>query len=132
MLSKKDQHSTLDSKPLLDLNSPAFVDQLSEAILGSTALFYSLIDNLQWLFDNAHLMDRDAFLEHTAGSKWLSDCGFLARPWTANPNSGEVDFWEILCPAAVHKTRVSTKFLTEFIADLPEGTKINIGGFTNV
>src|SRR5947209_8484498 len=83
------------------------VDQLSEAILGSTALFYSLTDNLQWLFDNAHLMDRDVFLEHTAGSKWLSGCGFLARPWTANPNSGEVDFWEILCPAAVHKTRVS-------------------------
>ena len=124
--SKKDQRSTPGSKQPLVLDSPILADRVGQEILKFASLFDPLTSNYQWLFDNALLLDLKKFLSHVSGLTWKTTYGFVARPCQGT------DLWEILCPSIVHKTRVTTEFLTDFAANLPEGTKIDIGGFKNV
>ena len=86
------------------------------------------VKNIKWLFGAAITLSLDQFLDHLVAESWLgSYYGFIARPCESNDN-----LWEILCPEVVHKTQVTTTWLTNFVANLPEGTKIDIGGFKNV
>ena len=83
---------------------------------------------MSWYFENATFLTLETFLEHIDMESDWGNHGFNARP----ANYGSSNDWEILCPALVHKVQITCEYLTQFVAKLPEGTKINIGGFKNV
>lgn len=126
MRSKKARPSTPDLKPL-SLSNVLFEDQIAQSILAHDSSFnLRITPNLDWFFLHAVNLSPNDFVEHVAKEAWLGYHGFMAR------HCSDTNLWEILCPEIVHKTQVTAEWLTNFVATLPEGTKINLGGFKNV